>query len=88
MVTKLKLHFWLLVEIKPVFDHGTCLGHVGTVTDVTEQNSEIHDLRSKVHIDELTEILNRRGIEEVMQKSWNESRLFNKRFGLGRAAWR
>ncbi|WP_113905808.1 sensor domain-containing diguanylate cyclase [Aliidiomarina celeris] len=73
---------WLLVEIKPVFDHGTCLGHVGTVTDVTEQNSEIHDLRSKVHIDELTEILNRRGIEEVMQKNWNESRLFNKTYTL------
>lgn len=73
---------WLLLESKPVFDHGVCLGHVGTVSDVTEQNTEIHSLRSKVHLDELTNILNRRGIEEVMQSAWNESRLFNKTYTL------
>jgi len=69
---------WLKVHSKPVFDHGICLGHVGTVSDVTEENSRIEDLRSKAYRDELTRLMNRRGIEQVMHNAWHEAHLFNR----------
>lgn len=73
---------WLKVVTKPVFDHGICLGHVGTVTDVTSQNIELATLRSKVNLDELTGLMNRRGIEQVMSTAWNEARLYNRKLTL------
>lgn len=73
---------WLRISIKPVIDHGICLGHVGTVTDVTSQNRELESLRSKVNLDELTGLMNRRGIEQVMNRAWNESRLFNRQLTI------
>ncbi|RTE87273.1 MULTISPECIES: GGDEF domain-containing protein [Gammaproteobacteria] len=69
---------WFHIQSKPVVDHGICLGHVGTVTDVTERNSKIEDLQSKAYRDELTRILNRRGLEQVMHNSWHDAQLFNK----------
>lgn len=69
---------WLHIKSKPVFDHGICLGHVGTVSDVTEHHSKIEDLQSKAYQDELTGLLNRRGIEQVMYNAWHDAQLFNK----------
>lgn len=73
---------WLKIVLKPVFDHGICLGHVGTVTDVTSQNIELASLRSKVNLDELTGLMNRRGIEQVMTTAWNEARLYSRKLTL------
>ncbi len=73
-----KTLIWLQLVTQPVFDHGLCLGHVGTVTDVTSQNTELETLRSKIHLDELTGLMNRRGIEQVMSTTWNEARMFNR----------
>jgi len=73
---------WLKVAMKPVIDHGICLGHVGTVTDVTSQKKELESLRSKVNLDELTGLMNRRGIEQVMNRAWNEARLFNRQLTI------
>ncbi|MCC5855011.1 MAG: GGDEF domain-containing protein [Idiomarina sp.] len=47
------------------------------MTDVTESYTEIEDLRHRVHLDELTKVLNRRGIEDALRSAWNEAQLYN-----------
>lgn len=62
---------WLSIETSPVSVHGQCLGHVGTVTDITQQRIAIAELKNAALHDTLTGLLNRRGIEKGMSDSFN-----------------
>nr|WP_228517604.1 diguanylate cyclase [Aliidiomarina indica] len=68
---------WLHVETTPVFNQGKCLGHVGSVRDVTSSYAEIENLRTLATIDSLTGLLNRRGQEQALTKAIMNARLFN-----------
>ncbi|RUO31734.1 hypothetical protein CWE12_01670 [Aliidiomarina sedimenti] len=65
---------WLSLETAPVFSEGLCIGHVGTVTDITAQQQKIEALRHAAHEDTLTGLLNRRGIEKAMHNLFIEAR--------------
>ncbi|TRW49792.1 diguanylate cyclase [Aliidiomarina halalkaliphila] len=68
---------WLHVETTPVIVQKNCLGHVGTVRDVTSSYTEIENLRTLATIDALTGLLNRRGQDQALKKVIMNARLFH-----------
>ncbi|RUO25649.1 hypothetical protein CWE09_02665 [Aliidiomarina minuta] len=65
---------WLQVHTEPVFADHICIGHVGTINDVTKHQQKVAELRSAANEDKLTGLLNRRGIEQAMVKAFQDAR--------------
>lgn len=65
---------WLGVEISPVMLEEKCVGHVGTVTDISTQRAKLEELRQAASQDVLTGVLNRRGIEAELEQMFNQSK--------------
>ena len=65
---------WLRIETSPVNVEGNCIGHVGTITDITSQRLKIDELHHAAHQDTLTGVFNRRGIEQIMTSAFQEAR--------------
>ena len=64
---------WLRVETSPVMLEAQCVGHVGTVTDISTQRAKLEELRHAASQDVLTGVLNRRGIEAELELAFNQS---------------
>lgn len=64
---------WLRIETSPVLLNKQCVGHVGTVTDITSEREKIDALRHAALQDTLTGLLNRRGLEKAMHESFQHS---------------
>ena len=64
---------WLRIETTPVLVEEQCVGHVGTVTDVTSARKKLEELRNAASQDILTGVLNRRGIETELEKIFKAS---------------
>lgn len=64
---------WLNLETSPVFSEGRCIGHVGTMSDITAQQQKIEQLRNAAQEDALTGLLNRRGVEKALQSVFVEA---------------
>lgn len=65
---------WLHMQTAPVFADKICIGHVGTVTDVTQHQQKVAALRSEAQEDRLTGLLNRRGIERALVRGFDNAR--------------
>ncbi|WP_198675557.1 diguanylate cyclase [Aliidiomarina sanyensis] len=65
---------WLHVETTPVLVDGECLGHVGSVRDVTSSHTEMETLRTQATLDALTGLLNRRGQESAFEAVFQAAR--------------
>lgn len=64
---------WLHMQVAPVFTEEVCIGHVGTLTDVTQHQQKVAALRSEAHEDKLTGLLNRRGIERALVRAFDNA---------------
>ncbi|MGX5914109.1 diguanylate cyclase domain-containing protein [Aliidiomarina sp. Khilg15.8] len=65
---------WLHMQLAPVFAENVCIGHVGTVTDVTQHQQKVAELRNEAQEDRLTGLLNRRGIERALLRAFEYAR--------------
>lgn len=65
---------WLHMQLAPVFADNLCIGHVGTVTDVTQHQQKVAELRNQAQEDKLTGLLNRRGVERALVRAFDNAR--------------
>lgn len=65
---------WLSIETSPVNVDDTCIGHVGTITDISSQRARIAELLHAAHEDTLTGVFNRRGIEQLMTAAFQHAK--------------
>ena len=81
--TEFQLHhndgrlIWLRVETSPVMLEDECVGHVGTVTDISTQRAKLEELHHAASQDVLTGVLNRRGIEAELELVFLQSQREN-----------
>lgn len=60
----------LRLETHPVMSDGKCVGHVGSLADITEQHETIRSLEGQANTDHLTALLNRRGFQAALEACW------------------